>query len=186
ELSFAGAAETESLARRELLLDTALAVGLVMLVLFLAFRRRTYPWLVLAGLPFCLIGSIFAVGLSGVGLSLGALVGLVTVFGIGARNSILLLAHFEHLVDQEGAPWNRETLRRGTAERLVPILMTALVTGLGLVPLAIGLHRPGHEIEGPMAVAVLGGLATSTLLNLILMPELAWRFGGRASAPSTS
>ncbi|MEP7012707.1 MAG: efflux RND transporter permease subunit [Acidobacteriota bacterium] len=183
ELSFAGAAETESLARRELLLDTALAVGLVMLVLFLAFRRRTYPWLVLAGLPFCLIGSILAVGLSGVGLSLGALVGLVTVFGIGARNSILLLAHFEHLVDQEGAPWDRETLRRGTAERLVPILMTALVTGLGLVPLAIGLHRPGHEIEGPMAVAVLGGLATSTLLNLILMPELAWRFGGRTSAP---
>jgi CzcA family heavy metal efflux pump len=183
ELSFAGAAETESLARRKLLLDTALAVALVMLVLFLAFRRRTYPWLVLAGLPFCLIGSILAVGLSGVGLSLGALVGLVTVFGIGARNSILLLAHFEHLVDQEGAPWNRETLRRGTAERLVPILMTALVTGLGLVPLAIGLHRPGHEIEGPMAVAVLGGLATSTLLNLILMPELAWRFGGRSSAP---
>ncbi len=179
ELSFAGAAESEAQARRGLLLDTALAVGLVMLVLFLAFRRRTYPWLVLAGLPFCLIGSILAVGLSGVGLTLGALVGLVTVFGIGARNSILLLAHFEHLVDDEGAPWNRETLRRGTAERLVPILMTALVTGLGLVPLAIGLHRPGHEIEGPMAVAVLGGLATSTLLNLILMPELAWRFGGR-------
>ncbi|HEV7669912.1 MAG TPA: efflux RND transporter permease subunit [Thermoanaerobaculia bacterium] len=178
-LSFAGAAETEAQARRELLLDTGLAIALVMLVLFLAFRRRTYPWLVLAGLPFCLIGSILAVGLSGVGLSLGALVGLVTVFGIGARNSILLLAHFEHLVDQEGAPWNRETLRRGTAERLVPILMTALVTGLGLVPLVIGLHRPGHEIEGPMAVAVLGGLATSTLLNLILMPEMAWRFGGR-------
>ncbi len=178
ELSFAGAAETEKAALRELLADTALAVALVLLILFLAFRRRTYPWLVLAGLPFCLIGSVLAVGLTGIGLSLGALVGLVTVFGIGARNSILLLAHFEHLVDREGAPWNRETLRRGAAERLVPILMTALVTALGLVPLALGLRRPGHEIEGPMAVAVLGGLATSTLLNLILMPEMAWRFGG--------
>lgn len=179
DLAFGGEADAERAARRELATDTVVALALILLVLGLAFRRRRYPWLVLAGLPFCLIGAVFAIGVTGVGLSLGALVGLVTVFGVGARNSILLLAHYEHLVDIEGLPWSRETLHRGAAERLVPILMTALVTALGLVPLALGLDRPGHEIEGPMAVAVLGGLATSTLLNLILLPELVWRFGGR-------
>lgn len=181
-LAFAGEAEAERQTRQQLLLDSALAAALIALVLALAFRRRRFPWLVMAGGPFCLLGSIFAIGLSGVGLSLGALVGLVTVFGVGARNSILLLAHYEHLLDHEGASWSRETLRRGARERLVPILMTALVTALGLVPLALGLHRPGHEIEGPMALVVLGGLLTSTLLNLLLMPEVVWRWGGAGAA----
>lgn len=181
DLAFGGEADAERAARRELATDTVVATALILLVLGLAFRRRRYPWLVLAGLPFCLIGAVFAIGATGVGLTLGALVGLVTVFGVGARNSILLLAHYEHLVDVEGLAWSRETLHRGAAERLVPILMTALVTALGLIPLALGLARPGHEIEGPMAVAVLGGLATSTLLNLILLPELVWRFGDRSS-----
>ncbi len=184
DVAFGGEADAERSARRELAADTVVALALILLVLGLAFRRRRYPWLVLAGLPFCLVGAVFAIGASGVGLSLGALVGLVTVFGVGARNSILLLAHYEHLVDTEGLPWTRETLRRGAAERLVPILMTALVTALGLVPLALGLARPGHEIEGPMAVAVLGGLATSTLLNLVLLPELVWRFGGSLPVPA--
>jgi Cu/Ag efflux pump CusA len=103
---------------------------------------------------------------------------LVTVFGISARNAILLLAHYEHLVETEGAPWNAETILRGAQERLVPILMTAAVTALALMPLAIGLNAPGQEIEGPMAVTVLGGLLSSTLLNLVVLPALAERFGG--------
>jgi Cu/Ag efflux pump CusA len=105
-------------------------------------------------------------------------VGLVTVFGISARNAILLLAHYEHLVEAEVAPWNIETVLRGAQERLVPILMTAAVTALGLMPLAIGMNQPGQEIEGPMAVTVLGGLISSTLLNLVVLPALAERFGG--------
>jgi Cu/Ag efflux pump CusA len=125
---------------------------------------------VLANLPFSLIGSIAAVGLLGVGLSLGTLIGLVTVFGISARNTILLLAHLEHLVDREGQPFGRATVVRGANERFVPIAMTALVTALGLAPLALGLGRAGYEIEAPMAIAVLGGLVTSTLLNLLVLP----------------
>src|SRR5262249_20066363 len=137
-------------------------LALIVMVLFLGFHRPAHPWLVLVNLPFSLIGSILAIGISDIGLTVGTLVGLVTVFGVGARNSILLLAHYEHLVEFEGARWNDATVIRGAAERLVPILMTASVTALGLAPLAVGMNQPGQEIEGPMAITVLGGLATST------------------------
>jgi CzcA family heavy metal efflux pump len=176
---FAGEAEAEQSARLELFVLAALALASVVLILFLCFRRRAYPWLVLVNLPFSMIGSVVAVGVSGIGLSLGTLVGLVTVFGISSRNTILLLAHYEHLVDVEAQPWNEATAIRGAAERLLPILMTALVTALGLAPLAFGLGRAGYEIEGPMAITVLGGLASSTVLNLLLLPAVAERIGHR-------
>ena len=179
---FAGEAEAEIQARLEIVLFAAVALVAVVLILHLAFRRRAYPWLVLVNLPFSLLGSIFAVGVTGIGLSLGTLVGLVTVFGVSSRNSILMLAHYEHLLDVDREPWNRATALRGAAERLVPILMTALVTALGLAPLAFGLGRAGYEIEAPMAITVLGGLATSTLLNLLVLLALVERVGG-GSAP---
>jgi Cu/Ag efflux pump CusA len=103
-------------------------------------------------------------------------VGLVTVFGVSARNAILQLAHYEHLVEVEKKSWNLDTVIQGANERLVPILMTAAVTALGLAPLAFGLHQPGQEIEGPMAVTVLGGLISSTLLNLFVLPALTFRY----------
>jgi CzcA family heavy metal efflux pump len=177
---FAGEAEAERQARVEIVLFAAVALVVVVLILHLAFRRRAYPWLVVVNLPFSLLGSIAAVGFTGIGLSLGTLVGLVTVFGVSSRNSILLLAHYEHLLDVEALPWNRATALRGAAERLVPILMTALVTALGLAPLAFGLGRAGYEIEAPMAITVLGGLATSTILNLLVLVGLAERVGGGA------
>jgi Cu/Ag efflux pump CusA len=133
---------------------------------------------VLVNLPFSLIGAIFTIAISGIGLTLGALVGLVTVFGVSARNAILLLAHHEQLVEEEGLPWNIATVARGAQERLIPILMTATVTALGLLPLALTIKSPGQEIGGPMALTVLGGLVSSTLLNLVLLPALAQRFGG--------
>jgi Cu/Ag efflux pump CusA len=118
------------------------------------------------------------------------MVGLVTVFGVSARNAILLLAHYEELVIAEGCDWSMNTIIRGAQERLIPILMTAAVTALGLLPLAWGLAKPGHEIEGPMAVAVLGGLLTSTFLNLIFLPVMAkrwsharWHRQKKAAAP---
>jgi Cu/Ag efflux pump CusA len=101
----------------------------------------------------------------------------VTLFGIATRNAVMLISHYEHLVRVEGAVWGPETALRGAAERLGPILMTATVTGLGLLPLALGSGDPGREIEGPMAVVILGGLTTSTILSLFVLPPLALRFG---------
>jgi CzcA family heavy metal efflux pump len=175
-LEFTGAAEAELTTRNELLLYSGVALALIVMILFLSFHWQANSWLVLANLPFSVIGSVLAIAVTGLGISLGTVVGLVTVFGVSARNAILQLAHYEHLVEVEGARWNVELVVRGANERLVPILMTAAVTALGLAPLAFGLHRPGQEIEGPMAVTVLGGLLSSTLLNLFVLPALANRY----------
>jgi Cu/Ag efflux pump CusA len=180
-IQYSGAAEAERQTRNELLIYGGVALALILLILFMAFHWRANSWLVLANLPFSLIGSVAIIALTGIGLSLGAVVGLVTVFGVSARNAILQLAHYEHLVEREGAPWNLELVLRGANERLIPILMTAAVTALGLAPLAFGLHRPGQEIEGPMAITVLGGLVSSTLLNLAVLPALALRYVRRKS-----
>jgi CzcA family heavy metal efflux pump len=175
-VEFTGAAQAELRTRNELILYSGLALGLIVMILFISFHWRTNSWLVLANLPFSLIGSVLAIWIAGLGISLGTVVGLVTVFGISARNAILQLAHYEHLVEVEGSAWTPELVMRGANERLVPILMTAAVTALGLAPLAFGLHRPGQEIEGPMAVTVLGGLLSSTLLNLLVLPALAQKY----------
>lgn len=133
--------------------------------------------LVLINLPFALVGGVIAVYLTGGSISIGGLVGFVTLFGITTRNSIMLMSHYEHLVASEGQPWGTATAIRGASERLVPILMTALVTGLGLLRIAVGAYAAGREIEGPMAIVILGGLTTSTLLNLLVLPTLALRWG---------
>jgi Cu/Ag efflux pump CusA len=138
---------------------------------------------VLVNVPFALVGGVVAVWLSSVlapgesSLTIGSLVGFVTLFGITTRNSIMMISHFEHLVNEEGMTWGAEATKRGASERLMPILMTAMVTGLGLLPLAIGSGEAGREIEGPMAIVILGGLITSTLLNLLVLPTLALRYG---------
>ena len=181
-VDFTGAAQEENQTRSQLLLYSALALALIVMILFMAFRWRANSYLVLANLPFALVGSVAAIAVTGIGLSLGTVVGLVTVFGVSARNAILQLAHYEHLVEVEGAPWDLATVIRGANERLVPIAMTAAVTALGLAPLAFGMNLPGQEIEGPMAVTVLGGLVSSTVLNLFLLPALARRVHRDSSA----
>jgi CzcA family heavy metal efflux pump len=175
-LEFTGAAAAERQTRTELIVYSGLALALIVVILFISFHWRANSMLVLANLPFSLIGSVLAIAVTGVGISLGTVVGLVTVFGVSARNAILQLAHYEHLVEAEGEPWSIDVVIRGANERLIPILMTAAVTALGLAPLAFGMHRPGQEIEGPMAATVLGGLLSSTLLNLLVLPALAQRY----------
>jgi len=173
---FGGAAEGAVAARHALILHSALAGAAIVVLLLLSFPERRSVALILANVPFALVGGVIAAALAGGVLSIGALVGFVTLFGIAARNTILLIAHYEHLVTAEGAHWNRHTVLRGARERLTPILMTALVTALGLLPLALGSGEPGREVEGPMAVVILGGLLSSTVLNLMVMPALAGRY----------
>ena len=152
------------------------AAGLVLL-LAVVFRNGRNLLFVLANIPFALVGGALAVFAGGGLLSIGSLVGFITLFGLSTRNSIMLISHYEHLVRVEGQAWNPATALRGASERLVPILMTALVTGLGLLPLALGGESAGGEIEGPMAVVILGGLITSTALNLLILPMMATRWG---------
>jgi len=175
-LEFGGTAEGATEARHDLLLHGGLAAVGIVALLLAAFPERRSVALILANVPFALVGGVIAAGLSGGVLSIGALVGFVTLFGISARNSIMLVSHYEHLVREEGAHWTRYTVLRGARERLTPILMTALVTALGLLPLALGNGEPGREVEGPMAIVILGGLASSTLLNLLVLPALAGRY----------
>lgn len=174
---FGGEAQERSRAQRNLLVDAGLSLAGIVLLLVLALRTRRALLLVLLNLPFALVGGVVAVLLTGASLSLGSLVGFVTLFGITLRNAIMLISHYEHLVDAEGLAWGPEAALRGARERLVPILMTASVTALALMPLAVRSAEPGNEVEGPMAIVILGGLVTSTLLNLLVLPALALRFG---------
>jgi Cu/Ag efflux pump CusA len=123
------------------------------------------------------VGGLLAIFAAGGVISLGALVGFFTVFAIAARNGILLINHYQHLERHEGETFGPGLVLRGARERLSPILMTALATGLAVVPLVVAGQIPGHEIEHPLAVVILGGLFTSTLLNLFVVPSLYLRFG---------
>jgi Cu/Ag efflux pump CusA len=173
---FKGVLEAQTAAHRELAFHLLITLAGILVLLSLVFRSPRNLALVLANLPFALMGGVLGAFLTGGTLNLGALVGFVTLFGITTRNSIMLISHAEHLVFQEGHSWCESTARRAAEERLVPILMTATVT-------ALGSRQPGREIEGPMAVVILGGLTTSTLLNLLLLPTLLWKFG-RFDAPN--
>src|SRR6202050_3983054 len=175
-LRYGGAAEAQTAARNELLLHSAAAFVLIVLLLALAFGHARHVLLVLLSLPSTLIGGVAAVALTGGTLTLGAMVGFVALFGMAARNTILLVSHYDHLVHEEAQPWSLDTATRGAEERLTPVLLTALLTALALAPVALQLHQPGHEIEGPMAIVILGGLVSSTFVSLVLVPPLAARW----------
>ncbi len=149
----------------------------VFFILFAAFGSWRLATLSFVILPSALVGGVLAAWMSGGVLSLGSLVGFLTVFGIAARNGIMLMTHYQHLEAEEGEEFGPALVLRGAMERLSPILMTAFATGLALVPLVIAGNVPGHEIEHPMAVVILGGLVTSTLLNLFIVPPLYLLFG---------
>lgn len=181
-VEFGGTAEAQAASVRDLIVHSVIAAVAIGLMLWMVLGHARNLALVLLNLPFALAGGVLAVFATGGGVSLGSIVGFVTLFGITLRNSVMLLSHYEHLVDAEGMTWGPETAVRGAVERLTPILMTALATALGLLPLAIGSSAPGREIEGPMALVILGGLFTSTALNLLVMPSLALRYGRFTSA----
>ena len=176
-IEFTGEAEANAQSREDLIVHSLLAIVAIFLMLYIAFGRLRNLLLTFANLPFALIGGVLAALFTGGWLSLGSLVGFVTLFGITLRNSIMMVSHFQHLVDEEHCMWNLDTCIRGATERLPSVLMTALVTALGLLPLAIGSGQPGREIEGPMATIIVGGLITSTILNLLILPTIMLHFG---------
>jgi Cu/Ag efflux pump CusA len=181
---FTGSAIEQSHARKELILHSLMAGTGVLILIYIAIGSLRHVLLTLANLPFALIGGIVAVIISGASLSVGSIVGFVTLFGITVRNSIMLLSHYQHLVDIDGHPWNMETVILGAQERLPSILMTALVTALAMFPIAFNSDNPGREIMGPMAAIIIGGLATSTTLNLLLLPSILFRYGRFSQANS--
>lgn len=180
-VAYGGQFESQERASRTL---TVLAAGVVLaifLVLHLAFGSVRRALLVMVNLPLALIGGVIAVFASDPVLTVGSLVGFITLFGIATRNGIMLVSHYEHLRAAEGASLD-EAVRRGSLERLSPILMTALCAGLALVPLVLAAEQPGNELQAPMAVVILGGLGSSTALNLLVVPVLYRWLEGRALA----
>ncbi len=176
-LTLSGEHEARATAQRELLQLSALSGAGITLLLWLAVGTVRRLLLVLINLPFALVGGVAAVYMNGGLLDVGALIGFVTLFGITVRNGLMMISHWQHLHEQDRMPWGAELVYRGARERLAPVLMTALVTGLGLLPIALGSGEAGREIEGPMALVILGGLLTSTALNLVLLPLLYLRHG---------
>ena len=156
---------------------TAAVVAGIAVLLVVALGSWRAALIVLANLPLALIGGVFAVWLAGGVLSVASLVGFITLFGIATRNGLMLLSHYQHLLAIEGASF-REAVTRGSEERLAPVLMTALTAGLALIPLVARGAEPGNEIQAPMGVVILGGLISSTFLNMVVIPALYARFGG--------
>jgi Cu/Ag efflux pump CusA len=167
--------ERQAATRRMMLYGLAAGIG-IFLLLQASFGQWRLATLSFLTLPIALVGGVLAAYLTGGIISLGSLVGFFTVLGIVARNGIMLISHYQHLERFEGVAFGPELVLRGASERVVPIMMTVLTTGLALVPLIVGGEIPGQEIEYPMAIVILGGLITATLLNLFVVPSLYLRF----------
>jgi CzcA family heavy metal efflux pump len=174
-----GEAAERQAAQDHLLAYAAAAAIAILLLLQAAFRSWRLASLLFLTLPAALVGGLLAAWAAVGGISLGALIGFYTVLGIAARNGIMMITHFQHLERHEGEPFGPELVIRGARERLTPILMTASATGLALLPFVIFGDRPGQEIEHPMAIVIIGGLVSSTLLNLFVLPALYLRFARR-------
>ena len=176
-IKITGAAIEGAESRKELIVISCIVlIGILFLVL-LAINNVRNTFLILANLPFALIGGVIAAFLTGGLLSIGSIVGFVTLFGITLRNSIMLVSHYQTLIFKEGFLWNKETAIKGAKDRLPSILMTGLVTGLAMLPIAFDADNPGREIMGPMASIIIGGLTTSTILNLFILPAFMLGFG---------
>jgi CzcA family heavy metal efflux pump len=173
---FTGATVEQTKVRTGLIMHSVLAGFGVLILIYMAIGNFRHVVLTLANLPFAFIGGIFAVLVTGSPLSVGSVVGFITLFGITVRNSIMLLSHCQYLTHQKGMPWNFATISLAAQERLPSILMTALVTALAMLPIAFNSDNPGSEIMGPMATIIIGGLFSSTLLNLLLMPCMLHRY----------
>jgi Cu/Ag efflux pump CusA len=181
-IEYGGQFESQRQASRTIALLGLLSFLGMALVLYLHFRSANLVGLILLNIPFSLIGAVVALWLTTRTFSIGSLVGFVTLCGISSRNGIMLLSHYLHLLREEGETWSKEMILRGALERMVPVLMTALTAALALIPLILSPGEPGKEILYPVAVVIFGGLVSSTLMNMALMPTLFWNFSRKAVA----
>jgi len=175
-LTLGGQFEEGARSLRNLTLLGGLILVAMYALLFVAFRNHRHALIVLVNLPLALIGGVFAIAASGGVVSVASMVGFITLFGVATRNGVLLVTHYQHLMRDEDLAL-REAVVRGSRERLAPVLLTAMTAGLALVPLVLAGDHPGNEIQSPMAEVILGGLISSTLLNLVVVPVLFVRFG---------
>jgi CzcA family heavy metal efflux pump len=175
-LEYGGQFESAAQAGRTIGLLSLLSLAAIFLLLFLEFGSTRQAVLVMVNLPLALVGGVFAVVLTGGVLNVATMVGFITLFGIAVRNGILMVSHYNNLIDVEGEDL-RSAVVRGSLERLNPVMMTALTAGLALLPLALAAGEPGNEIQRPLAIVVLGGLLTSLVLNMVVVPALYFRWG---------
>ena len=176
-VEYGGQFESQQSASRRLLVLGVGVIAALFMLLVLAFGRARDALLIMLNLPLALIGGVVGVFLAGGVLSVASMIGFITLFGIATRNGIMLVSHIHHLMEVERVTEFREAVERGAQERLVPILMTAMAAGLALIPLALGGGKSGSEIQTPMAIVILCGLTTSTLLNMIVVPTMYLRYG---------
>jgi Cu/Ag efflux pump CusA len=170
------------MAQQNILIAAVVAALGIFLLLQAAYRSWRLAFAAIVTLPMALTGGLLAAYLLGDGISITSVIGLLAILGIAVRNGILMTSHFHHLEEQEGMPFGPELVLRGSSERLAPILMTALTTGLAFLPFVIFGNAPGYELVRPMAIVILGGLATTMLLDLFALPALYLRFGASREA----
>jgi Cu/Ag efflux pump CusA len=174
-IEYGGQFESAERAYQRLLLLGIGVVAGIFLILGIAFGSYQDALIIMLNLPLALVGGVAGVFLAGGVLSLASIVGFITLFGIATRNGIMLISHVRHLREQGVADF-RQAVMDGASERLAPILMTALAAGLALVPIALGMGKPGSEIQAPMAIVIFCGLLTSTALNMVVVPAAYYRF----------
>ncbi|MCK5221384.1 MAG: efflux RND transporter permease subunit, partial [Candidatus Aminicenantes bacterium] len=175
-IQYGGQFESEAEASRTILLLSLVAIIAILIVLYMEFGNMRESLLIMVNLPLALIGGVFILFISGQVISIASMVGFITLFGISIRNGIMLISHYNHLMKTEGKSL-KEAVIQGSIERLSPITMTALTTGLALVPLALAMDKPGSEITAPMSLVILGGLFTATFLNMHVLPVLFYKWG---------
>ena len=176
-ITYGGQFESQQAATRLLTILGIFSVAGMFLVLYAHFRSWRIVLQILLNIPLALIGAVIAIAITDRTISVASIVGFITLTGIASRNGIMMLSHYLHLIKEEGENFSREMIIRGSLERLVPVLMTALTAGLALIPLVLAHGAPGKEILYPVAVVILGGLVSSTLLDIVVTPAVFWRFG---------
>jgi CzcA family heavy metal efflux pump len=178
-VEYGGQFESEARASRTILLLSIVAIFAILIALYMEFGNLRQSLLVMVNLPLALIGGVFVIFFTGKIISIASMVGFITLFGIAVRNGIMMISHYNHLMEKEGKTLMQAVIQ-GSLERLSPIIMTALTTGLALVPLALAMDKPGSEIQAPMSIVILGGLLTATFLNMIVIPVMFVKWGKKA------